>query len=379
MNDDRFRQLFSAIDEGYCLCEIILDGDSHPVDYRFLETNPLFEEMTGLTDAVGRTARELVPGLEPHWPETYARAAIGGERIRFEQAAESIGRWFNCFAMPMSPHGHFAAVFKDETARRKAEVALRQSEDRYRFLAEEEHRIAVRLQRALLPDNLLQHPGVEIAAHYHADDAMLQVGGDWYDTFSWPDGRIGIMVGDVVGHDLDAAASMGHLRAAVAALAPPTDGSPAAMLMALDRCARGPNGSDFVTASCIVIDPDSGVMTFASAGHPPILIVSDDGRSTWANHATAPPLGMLPRDPPHEASVVLQPNSTVVLYTDGLVERRCESIDAGFARLEAATVNLLCRGTTDLGAELVVEMARHSAPSDDVVVVTVRFAPVAPR
>jgi PAS domain S-box-containing protein len=128
----RFRTLFSAIDEGYCLCEMILDEKGRPVDYRFLEVNPLFQTMTGLKDAAGKTAREMLPGLEAHWIETYARVGLGGETLRFEQGSEAMGRWFDVFAAPVVPRGRFALVFKDITARRATEAALREGEARLR-------------------------------------------------------------------------------------------------------------------------------------------------------------------------------------------------------------------------------------------------------
>ena len=131
-SEARLRTLFSSIDEGYCLCEMVLDTDGRPTDYRFLEVNPLFEAMTGLADAAGRTAYELVPGLEPHWVETYARVALGGEPLRFEQGSEAMGRWFDAFATPVEPRGQFALVFKDVTERKWAERALKESEERFR-------------------------------------------------------------------------------------------------------------------------------------------------------------------------------------------------------------------------------------------------------
>ncbi len=127
-SEARFRTLFSSIDQGYCLCEIVLDDDGRPVDYRFLEANPLFETMTGLHGAVGRTALELVPDLEPSWVETYGAVALGDGPRRFEQGSEAMGRFFDVFATPVEPHGRFALVFDDVTERKRTEEALRDSE-----------------------------------------------------------------------------------------------------------------------------------------------------------------------------------------------------------------------------------------------------------
>ncbi len=127
-NRRHLETIFSAIDEGFCLCEIIRDDGGVAVDYRFVEINQLFETMTGLSDAKGRTAREMTPGLEAHWVETYGRVA-DGEVLRFQNRAEALdraealGRWFDVFATPVAPHGHFAIVFRDITAQRDAENA----------------------------------------------------------------------------------------------------------------------------------------------------------------------------------------------------------------------------------------------------------------
>ena len=137
-SEERYRTLFTTIDEGFCLCEMLVDDEGRPVDYRFLEVNARFEEQSGLADPVGKTALELVPELEPHWIETYARVALGGETIRFEQGSEVMGRWFDVYAAPAAPAGsrRFVVVFNDETAQRQAEHALRESEARFRQLAE---------------------------------------------------------------------------------------------------------------------------------------------------------------------------------------------------------------------------------------------------
>ena len=126
--EERYRTLFTTIDEGYCLCEVIMDDDGEAADYRFLEVNPAFAEMTGITaEAAGHAARDLVPGLEDHWVETYARVGRGRESLRFEQGSDVMGRWFDVYAAPVgSPEsGRFAIVFSDVTERKRAEQEVR--------------------------------------------------------------------------------------------------------------------------------------------------------------------------------------------------------------------------------------------------------------
>lgn len=371
IDDRRYQSLFTAIDEGYCLCEMVLDDEGRPVDYRFLETNPLFEEMTGLHDAVGRTALDLVPGLEPHWVETYARAALGGERIRFQQGSDVMGRWFDVFTMPIEPHGRFAIVFKDESARHRAELALKESERRYRQLAEQERQNSLRLQHALLPTGVVDHPAFEIAARYEAVTESNAVGGDWFDTFIWPDGRLGLMVGDVVGHNLDAAAAMGHLRAGVAALAPHVESRPSAWIRALDECARGPNGTDWVTAVGVVLDASTRTVGACVAGHPPPVLVTPGGELTWLDQARSTPLGSIDSDRTAEHLESFEPGSVLVAYSDGLIERRDEPIDASLQRLGAAIRELRHLAPADLCEQLMAAMA-NDAPEDDIVILVAR-------
>ncbi|MCX7568190.1 PAS domain S-box protein [Sulfitobacter sp. F26169L] len=135
-SEARLRSIFTSIDKGYCLAEIMLDECGDPVDYRFLEVNPLFEQMTGLKDAAGRTALELVPELEKKWVETYARAALQGETLRFEETSDVMGRHFDVFAMPTQSRGRFVIVFKDITEQKRTEDALRQSEAQFRSITE---------------------------------------------------------------------------------------------------------------------------------------------------------------------------------------------------------------------------------------------------
>jgi PAS domain S-box-containing protein len=137
-SEEKYRTLFHSIDEGFCIVEMLFDDSGKPVDYRFLEINPLFERMTGLEQALGKTARELVQNLEDFWIETYGAVALTGKAQRFEHRSEAMGRWFEVytsrFGRPESRR--VAIVFKDITQRKQAEQALRESENRFRNMAD---------------------------------------------------------------------------------------------------------------------------------------------------------------------------------------------------------------------------------------------------
>jgi PAS domain S-box-containing protein len=141
--ETRYRTLFDSIDHGVCVCELVMDGDGTPIDYRFLEVNPAFEPMTGLRDAVGKTALQLVPGLEQRWIGTYADVALKGQPVRFEERADALGRRFDVFAAPLPPRGCFVVVFSDITQRWLAEERLRLAAARDAF--------SVKLALALRP------------------------------------------------------------------------------------------------------------------------------------------------------------------------------------------------------------------------------------
>lgn len=241
---------------------------------------------------------------------------------------------------------------------------------------ERERATAVRLQRALLPDRVVDDARVRIAARYEAGDAHLEVGGDWYDTHQWPDGRIGILVGDVVGHDLEAAAAMGRIRSATGALAETIDATPIAMLDALEYVAHGPGGTDFVTAVALVIDPATGHVAYALAGHPPPLLLGDN-HTGWLDQALGPPIGIITGPQRRFATIKLTPGDCIVLYTDGLIERRGRALDDSLEDLIVASR----RHGTQVSPEalldgLIAELGADRG-RDDIVAVAAQWLPPA--
>ena len=203
----------------------------------------------------------------------------------------------------------------------------------------------------------------------------LEVGGDWYDVFPLADGRVALTVGDVVGHGLAAAAAMGQLRTALAALARYTD-SPGELLTRLDEFIATTGTTDFATVCYGALDPVTGDFEYASAGHPPILLVWPSGETEWLDAGQSPPLcGEHDEHKRTEAKVRLEPNSLLILYSDGLIERRGEMLTDRLDLLEAAGRSLLDLPIADLCDRLVVALGVETSRGDDVAVLAVRFNP----
>ena len=237
---------------------------------------------------------------------------------------------------------------------------------------EREHRNAETLQRSLLPDRLPTIPGVEFASRYLPGGAGLEVGGDWYDVLTLPHGRLGLTIGDVVGRGLAAAATMGQLRTALRAYAIETD-SPAAVVQQLSRLVAEFEAAQMATLTYAVLDPHTRTLSFASAGHPPPLLIGPDGLARYLMEGRSPPLGVS-NAAPAEATITFSPGSALVLYTDGLIERRRGSIDESMEALRAAVEGH--RGNLDsLCDDRVLQPPRPESTGDDVALLMVRLVP----
>jgi PAS domain S-box-containing protein len=227
------------------------------------------------------------------------------------------------------------------------------------------------LQRTMLEDPV-ETEGLDIAVLYTPASQAARVGGDWYDSFVHPDGSTMLVVGDVIGHDSAAAAAMGQLRSVTRGIAHSTGGTPAGVLASVDRAIDGLGMDTIATVVAVQLraQPDgSTLMTWSNGGHPPPAVLHPDGTSELLEgHDLL--LGLLDDDPRIDREVVLLPGSVVLLFTDGLVERRGENIAVGLERL---------RSVAEAGCDLPpVDLVRHvhremvpSEPDDDVAVLAV--------
>ena len=240
-------------------------------------------------------------------------------------------------------------------------------------LYERERAIASELQRSLLPKRLPQVPGVALDARYLPGVNGTTVGGDWYDALALPSGRVAIAIGDVVGRGISAAATMGQMRSALRAILMQADHT-GAMADRLNRFAHALGPEAVMTTVILgILEPATGTLRYTNAGHPPPLLVGPDGTARFLADPPSPPMGVLasPRYPEH--TTVLEPGSTIVLYTDGLVEEPSEVLDVGLDRLlqagrgAGADVAATCERLLERGL-------RGASRSDDVTLLAVRMS-----
>ncbi|WP_031083178.1 PP2C family protein-serine/threonine phosphatase [Streptomyces sp. NRRL WC-3549] len=244
--------------------------------------------------------------------------------------------------------------------------------DNARLYAMQQH-TAEQLQLSLLPD--LAHLGhLQLLARYVAAREEAEVGGDWYDAFRLPDGSVVLAIGDVVGHDLTAAVRMGQLRNMLRALAYDSEDHPAGVMCRLDKVMQGLTSIELVTAVVARIETPPGRpwrLYWTNAGHPPPLLAQPNGRVLLLEDGLAPVLGVDPGLRRETAAVTLPAGSTLLLYTDGLVERPGEDIGRGLTRLRQHAAALAREPLPVFRDELLNRMSddvRH----DDIAVVALR-------
>jgi PAS domain S-box-containing protein len=237
-----------------------------------------------------------------------------------------------------------------------------------------EHKIAETLQRSLLPERLPQIEGLELAARYLPGARGAAIGGDWYDVLERPDGRVALVVGDVVGHGLRAAATMGQLRNAFRAYGL-VESSPAEVVARINRLVMSGVEDVMATVLYLVLDRETGEVSFSAAGHPPPLMLTPDGPH-FLEGGRSVPIGASDPAVFREANAVLPPGSSLLLYTDGLVERRDEALDERLDKLAAVAggagedLDVLCERVIDA-------VLGQGEPGDDVALLAVRPLPAA--
>ncbi len=225
--------------------------------------------------------------------------------------------------------------------------------------------LVVSVQRSLLAGALPERPGLRLGAQYLPAEARYGIGGDWYDAMPLADGRMMLIVGDVAGHGLEAAISMGQVRSAARALAPAYQ--PAGLLEALDQFICSTIREPLATAAVAIIDPASRTLRYCLAGHPPPLLRAPDGSVSMLDEASGILLGLETRDRP-ERVVRFAPGSSLVLFTDGLIERRDLGFDAGIAWLADELKKELPADPAELCDTLVRQSVARNGRDDDTAV-----------
>jgi PAS domain S-box-containing protein len=233
---------------------------------------------------------------------------------------------------------------------------------------DQQRETAIALQRAILGPAQLPDG---FAVRYEPATRPLEVGGDWYDTIALPGGRIGIVVGDCVGRGVEAAAVMGQLRSACRALLLQDD-SPARVLMALDHFAAGVPGARCTTVFCAVLDPETGRLSYSSAGHPPGILAHPDGSTGLLDGGRSVPLAVRPGATRPESETIIPARATLMLYTDGLVERRRRPLYSGIDQASQAVQDGRNVAVDDLATQVMIRLAPAGGYDDDVALLLYR-------
>jgi GAF domain-containing protein/anti-sigma regulatory factor (Ser/Thr protein kinase) len=242
-------------------------------------------------------------------------------------------------------------------------------------LFEHEHEIAVAVQRSLLPREVGSTDEVAVAARYLPASPGLEVGGDWYDVIRLNERELVISIGDVVGHGLHAAATMGQLRNAVRAYALERS-SPSEVVSRLNTFVSTFRDGEFSTVFVGRVDLEAKTLEYTNAGHPPPILRRPDGQTVWLDEARAFPVGVVEKASCPSATIPIEPNTLLFVYTDGLIERRGRALEAGLADL-MAVVGGDVEDPDELVDEIIKKVVEEDAGhTDDIAMVAFRFLPV---
>jgi serine phosphatase RsbU (regulator of sigma subunit)/anti-sigma regulatory factor (Ser/Thr protein kinase) len=237
---------------------------------------------------------------------------------------------------------------------------------------EVEHAFAVTMQQSLLPPRLPLSPEAVLTSRYLAAAEGAAVGGDWYDVISLPDGGIGLAIGDVEGHNVQASGVMGHLRSALLAYA--SEGHrPATVLERIDRLLRTLGASQYATCCCLWLDPTTGVGTVATAGHLLPLISPVAGELAEVDVPIGPPLGLGDGHHYEQREIVIEPGSVIALFTDGLLDIRSLGAEGALARLGSKLAHGNVENLDALADDLISDRRQQEPLDDDLALLLMRF------
>ncbi|MFD7392269.1 PP2C family protein-serine/threonine phosphatase [Streptomyces sp. NPDC059852] len=318
-------------------------------------------------------------------PETYQGPPDSGIAVEQRRLFQTAGIQTAAIAPIRGPREVLGAITLGRSDRHHvfttADLALLQDIGRRIGLALENARhfqrqrqVAETMQRYLLPQ-LPRLPGVEMTARYLSAPDASYVGGDWYDAFPLPFGDTALVIGDVVGHDLEAAAGMAQLRNMLRAFTWSEDRPTHHTVQHLNDAMRQITDvrmTTMVLARLAVDAAGAWTLRWTSAGHPPPLLIGRDGLTRYLTEANGMLLGMPSPRPRTEARLSLPPQSTLVLYTDGLIESRRQSLDTGLENLRRHAASLVHRGLDDFADEL-LRRARPHDNDDDVALLALRL------
>jgi PAS domain S-box-containing protein len=330
-------------------------------------TGTTLEEELGATWTLG-VHPDDAERLQESWDEALAERRPWEREYRLR--ARHLGyRWISDRGVPRYVGGRFVgyvgtAIDIHERKTMETQLALGY---------EQEHRIAEMLQRSLLPERLPDIEGLELVPRYLPASAGAAIGGDWYDALERPDGRVALVVGDIVGHGLRAAAAMGQLRNAFRAYGL-VEASPAEVVARINRLVTSGVEEAMATVLYLVLDRETGEVTFTSAGHPPPLLVAPDG-ARFLDGGRSVPVGAADTAVFREGTALIPPGSSLVLYTDGLVERRDVPLERRLDDL-ARVASPPERDLDRLCDRILTGVLGDRVPADDVALLAVRPKPV---
>jgi len=355
-------------------------------DHRIVATNAAYRVFTGRSDVIGMSYREAFPEIEgQQLYELLDRVYATGEletgkewRAQIDRGPGGITEVYGDFTVAprRAADGKvngLLVIVSDVTEhvaeRRVAQQRVQDAEDAREVVAE--------LQRALLPTALPVLPQVRIAARYLVAGHEQTAGGDWFDAIPLGGGSVALVVGDVVGHGLEASAAMGQMRAVLAELLA-AEPDLARVLERADAYAARTPALRATTLTMAVFDPADGTLRYTTCGHPPPLVVGTDGTVRFLAGTGTGPLGT--GSSPHLTVGAFSPGELMLLYSDGLIERPNRTIDQGLAELakvaaDAAANRTLSAGAAPTAAErvcqLTVELLTRTGYADDVTALAV--------